>query len=278
MPTPAQDAIWEMMFQRLAAFRREYGHCRVPVRGADRRLGSWVSNQRQAEHYRQLPIKRRNRLLSLGFEFVVDEAQWKKMLAGLVAFKQQHGHTQVPRSWNEPRRLGNWVAHQRSLHNRGRLLAEHFRALRKLRFDFAPVDPRWHVQYARLVKFRKKHGHCNVPSGSSAFAQWIRQQRRFWREGKLNARQVEQLEAIGFEWVKPGRASVVNDARWSRNMRALMKFKELHGHCRVPQTLKNRRGLGVWVAKVRDRYRRGELPADRIRALEELGFVWRIKQ
>src|SRR5947207_1818584 len=105
MPTPEQDAIWEMMFQRLAAFRREHGHCRVPIRGADRRLGNWVSNQRQAERYRQLPLERRYRLMSLGFEFVVDEAQWKKMLAGLVAFKLRHGHTQVPREWNEPRRL-----------------------------------------------------------------------------------------------------------------------------------------------------------------------------
>jgi Helicase associated domain len=84
------------------------------------------------------------------------------------------------------------------------------------------------------------------------------------------------LNAIGFEWIKPGRAAEVNDAHWSRPMRALQDFKKPHGHCRVPQTLGGRRGLGVWVANLRADYRRGELPAERIRILEELGFVWKI--
>jgi Helicase associated domain len=274
IPLSERDVIWNMMFERLAAFRREHEHCRVPVHGADRRLGNWVSNQRQAEHHRQLPLERRYRLLSLGFEFVAGEAGREKMLAGLAAFKR-HGHTQVPRHWNEPRGLGSWVARQRQLHNRGRLTPEHSHRLKELKFDFAPVDPRWNAHYARLIKFQKKHGHCNVPSGDR-FGQWVYKQRRFYRAGKLTARQVRRLEAIGFHWVKPGPVTVVNAARWSHHLRALMKFKELHGHCQVPQTWKNRRGLGVWVANVRDRYRRGELSAERIRALENLGFVWRI--
>lgn len=278
MPTSAQDAIWEMMFQRLAAFRREHGHCRVPLRGVDRRLGNWVSNQRQVQLRGRLPTWRRKRLLSLGFEFVVNEADWQKMLAGLSAFKRQHGHTQVPRHWNMPPGLGVWVTYQRTLRNQRRLAAEHSRQLEKLGFDFAPIDPRWHAQYPRLVEFQKKHGHFNVPSGEDAFGQWVYKQRRFRRDGKLSVRQIQQLEAIGFEWVKPGRLAVVNDARWLRRVRALKKFKALHGHCRVPQEQKNRRGLGVWVANVRALYRRGELPADRVRALEELGFAWTIRE
>ena len=277
MPTPEQDAIWEMMFQRLAAFRREHGHCRVPLRGADRRLGNWVSNQRQVAVRKELLPERRKRLVSLGFEFVVNDARWERLLAALAAFKRQHGHTQVPRYYKETPGLGVWVTYQRYLHHCGRLPAKHFRLLEKLGFDFAPPDPRWSAHYARMVKFQRKYGHCNVPFGD-AFGQWVYKQRRFWREGKLSARQIERLEAIGFQWVKPGRLAVVNHARWSRSVRALMTFKEIHGHCRVPQKQKNRRGLGVWVANVRALYRRGELPADRVRALEELGFVWTIKE
>ena len=43
--------MWELMFDRLQTFRRERGHCRVPVRyAADRRFGNWVSLQRQCHH------------------------------------------------------------------------------------------------------------------------------------------------------------------------------------------------------------------------------------
>jgi hypothetical protein len=249
----------------------------VPVRyAADRRLGTWVTNQRQAELRGQLPAYRRSRLLSAGFEFAPYDAHWEKMLAGLAAFKRGYGHTVVPRAWNEPRGLGTWVAHQRHLHGCGRMGAEHLCRLEKLGFDFAPLDPRWGARYARLVKFQKKHGHCNVPSGD-AFGQWVYKQRRGRREGKLNARQIQRLDAIGFEWVKPGPVTVADEAQWLRKMRELAAFKELHGHCRVPETRNHRRGLGVWVANLRYRYRRGEVPTDRVRDLEKLGFVWRIK-
>jgi hypothetical protein len=278
MPTPRQDAAWMKMFRELAAFQRRYGHCRVPLRGANRRLGNWVSNQRQARARGETPFQRRKMLLSLGFEFVVDEANWQKMLAGLIAFRRRYGHTQVPRHWDEPPGLGTWVTYQRSLGKSGRLAAERARRLEKLGFDFAPIDPRWHVHYARLAEYQEKHGHCNVPNNGDAFGQWVFKQRQFWRKGRLDARQIRQLNAIGFEWIKPGRAAEVNDAIWARNMRALKSFKKRHGHCRVPQLSGGRRGLGVWVANLRAGYWRGELPAERIRALEKLGFVWKMKR
>ncbi|MEO7724213.1 MAG: helicase associated domain-containing protein [Chthoniobacterales bacterium] len=276
MPTPAQEAAWEKMFLRLANFHRRQGHCRVPLRGADRRLGNWVSNQRQTQLRGAMPPGRRKRLRALGFEFVVNEADWQKMLLGLARFKRQHGHTQVPRHWEEPPGLGVWVTYQRSLHRQGRLAPEHERRLRRWSFDFAPVDPRWHLHYARLAEFYKRHDHCNMGNSGDAFGQWVAKQRLFYREGKLTARQIRQLNAIRFAWVKGGRVSPVAEARWLRNLRALERFKKRHGHCRVPQNQGKRRGLGVWVANTRAFYGRGEPPAERVRALNELGFVWKV--
>jgi hypothetical protein len=37
---------WEEQFKILLAFRRKHGHCKVPIRGTDRKLGLWVKNQR----------------------------------------------------------------------------------------------------------------------------------------------------------------------------------------------------------------------------------------
>ena len=274
----AQEAHWEKRFQQLVAFRREHGHCRVPVRyEPDRGFGNWVSLQRQWALRGKLSESRRQRLLDLGVALVQQAAHWDDMAAGLAAFQRRHGHTSVPRQWNEPRGLGGWVARQRHLHSVGRLAAERARRLKKLGFAFAPDDPRWNAHFARLVQFQKKHGHCNVPSGD-AFGQWVYKQRKFHRQGRLSGRKVQRLEAIGFDWVKRGRVSEAKEARWWRNVRALAAFKKRHGHCRVPQAKKNRRGLQVWVANVRADYHKGELRPDRIQTLNELGFVWRISE
>lgn len=266
------------MFKRLQAFRRKHGHCRVPTRyAANRRFGNWVSMQRQQALRGTLSGTRRQRLLALGVAFKPLETHWDKMLAGLASFKRRHGHTLVPRYWNEPRGLGGWVARQRHLNNIGRLAAARARRLEAVGFDFGPVDPRWNAQYARLVKFQKKHGHCNVRSGD-AFGQWVYMQRKHRRRGELDGGRIQRLDAIGFEWVKPGPVGIFNAARWQRRMEELKVFKQKHGHCRVPDQRRKRNRLGLWVMNLRADYRRGEVPPDRIRVLNKLGFVWRIKE
>jgi hypothetical protein len=277
-PSSAQEVVWKKMFKRLAAFRRKHGHCRVPVRyGPDRRFGNWVSMQRQLALRRKLPASRRKRLLHLGVALAPLKAHWDMMAAGLAAFKRQHGHTAVPCHWNEPHGLGGWVARQRHLHNVGRLLAARVRRLEAMGFDFAPGNPHWNANHARLAAFQKKHGHCNVRSGD-AFGQWVYKQRKFRRQGELDSGKIQRLDAIGFEWVKPGPVAEFNEARWQRQVRALKAFKKRHGHCRVPEGQSNRRGLGVWVANLRAAYHKGKLRSDRIHILNELGFAWRINE
>jgi hypothetical protein len=264
-----------MMFERLQSFRREHGHGRVPTHyAADRRLGNWLSLQRQWAVRGTLAGTRRQRLLALGVVFKPLATHWDNMLAGLDAFQWQHAHTRVPRKWNEPRGLGGWVALQRYLQGCGRLSATRVRCLKQRGFDFGSADPRWHVQYARLVTFQKEHGHCNVRSGD-AFGQWVYKQRKFRRQGKLDGEKIQRLDAIGFEWVKPGHVTDFIEARWARNVGALAAFKKKHGHCRVPDKHNRiRRGLGVWVANVRKDYHDGRLTPERIATLESLGFVW----
>jgi len=269
-----QRAIWEARFDRLAAFRKRHGHCRVPVHySRDPKLGFWLSNQRQSEARGILWVDRRRRLLALGVVFDVWAAQWEEMYAALAAFQRQHGHALVPREWKAPRGLGAWVNRQRLEYHRGLLAAERVRRLNKIGFDWNPSDPRWPEIYARLEAFRKTHGHCNVPSGT-ALGQWVYKQREFRRLRKLDAEQIQRLDAIGFDWVKPFRLGDELEARWRQKVRELEVFKKKHGHCQVPQKDRARYGLGVWVANVRASYHNGDLRPDRARELKRLGFAW----
>ena len=61
---------------------------------------------------------------------------------------------------------------------------------------------------------------------------------------------------------------------WDERYGELIKYKEEHGDCDVPQNSSTHKSLGIWVARQRRSYDRGELPKDRIDRLEALGFAW----
>jgi hypothetical protein len=54
---------------------------------------------------------------------------------------------------------------------------------------------------------------------------------------------------------------------------ALAKFKAQHNHCNVPAKIK---GLGQWINRQRNLYRDGILREDRVKRLEDIGFVWNV--
>ena len=66
--------------------------------------------------------------------------------------------------------------------------------------------------------------------------------------------------------------------RWLHHLEELHRFKEKHGHCRVPQRFTANRKLGGWVLYVRHQYHKhingqsSTMTRQRIEQLAELGF------
>ncbi len=63
------------------------------------------------------------------------------------------------------------------------------------------------------------------------------------------------------------------DDAWMEKYRRLEAYKEVHGHCRVPQAYEDR-SLACWVGKQRSMQRASTLRNDRERLLNDLGFNW----
>ena len=63
-------------------------------------------------------------------------------------------------------------------------------------------------------------------------------------------------------------------AFWDERFGELQAFKKLFGHCNVPSENKDFRQLAIWVSTQRSN--RSSLTNERVRRLEEIGFVWNL--
>jgi hypothetical protein len=125
-----------------------------------------------------------------------------------------------------------------------------------------------------LAEFKKKHGHCNVPSKylpNPSLGIWVGNVRRRKKLGGRDPELACRLDELGFSWVLRRRAVRRHD--WSTMFAALAGFKKQHGHLRVPRDCKHGQ-LAMWVVEVRRRKRKGLLDRRRVGQLDALGFAW----
>ena len=109
------------------------------------------------------------------------------------------------------------------------------------------------------------------------------------RSAPLTQERINLLNEIGFTWTIRSRDTLGES--WSQRLEELKRFKEKHGHCQVPSRYAEAPELGIWVGTQRTQYRlymkAKETGADiagatsmnenRIRLLEDLGFVWALR-
>lgn len=156
----------------------------------------------------------------------------------------------------------------------------------------------WAARLEALRSYAATHGGtaADLPSlhpPDPALATWVANQRHQYRHllagrySSLTAERVRELREAGLD-LGPFR-----DRAWEARFAQLVRFRERHGHCRVPELGgeggeegEDAAGLGRWVARQRflahaDGRDDGDaessaplLPVDRWRRLDEIGFEW----
>jgi hypothetical protein len=97
-------------------------------------------------------------------------------------------------------------------------------------------------------------------------------------EHKLTFERVLELERLGFSWDSP------HDVDWKKRYGELKRYKDAHGHCRVPSRDKGHPELGRWVMTQRRQYallkqdRKSRMTRERQRLLEHIDFVWVLRE
>jgi hypothetical protein len=212
-----QRGSWDARFHELVEFKNKHGHCNV-VRAKNRVLGQWVSFLRYKNKIGKLDADRIRRLEGIGFQWAGrgmlgqagsgQRASWWSGFQQLVAFKNKHGHCNVPRATD--RRLGQWVSNQRHAKKVGKLDVDHIRQLEEIGFQWTGTGKlgqggsgqrtSWESAFQQLVVFKEQHGHCNVSLTKDQFlAGWVYRQRHAKKSGKLDADRIRRLEEIGFQ-------------------------------------------------------------------------------
>ncbi len=131
----------------------------------------------------------------------------------------------------------------------------------------------WRRWLEELAAFKKEHGHCCVSTLDERHFQlgnWVRTQRGRRKRGKLSEEQIGVLDEVGFFWDGHERYRV----KWESMCEALAAYQRAHGDCQMPFSIADDSKLANWLVTQRCARRKGKLSAERVRRLDELGFVW----
>jgi hypothetical protein len=265
------DEKWEQMFASLAEFKKQHGHCNLPMNWPQNpSLWPWVSGQRRTWKNGKLSEIRINRLKLLGISLGSYDSAWEEMFSELVYFKRIEGHCNVPTNWPDNPKLGTWVSVQRVRWKGGRLTKDRISRLESLGLVWDTFDATWDEMFTALIDFKKTHGHCNVPqkwSQNMKLGIWVSHQRVSMKKGQLPDERRRRLNDIGFLWDQL-------EASWEEMCSALTDFRERYGHCEVPMNWSENPRLSRWVSSQRVAKKNEELSENRIKSLEQMGFIW----
>jgi superfamily II DNA or RNA helicase len=202
------DSAWEEAFGKLETFVAREGHAQVPFlwRESGFSLGGWVNVQRGSFRRGQLDDAKSKRLEALtGWSWGIRDDAWDQGITKLESFVTREGHARVPGNHAEGDfRLGAWVVKQRS--RRASLEPDRRARLEAVRgWAWDARDAAWEEAFSVLQKFVAREGHSRVTAqwreGDYGLGGWIVRQRVLWRDGRLEPKRRERLDAsLGWEW------------------------------------------------------------------------------
>lgn len=188
--------------------------------------------------------------------------KWDYYYGLLKKFKKEYGHCRV----SSHEAFGDWVIKQRQYYKKGDLNSERIEKLNALGFIWDDDEAAWIQNYEELKKFKEQYGHCKVPPHSKV-GHWLVTQRKLYRKNDLRYDRAEKLNILGLVWDPI-------EAAWEEKFSQLKRFKDMNQHLDVPANDPEYISLRGWVSSQRTYYRENRIPDDRIKKLEDLGFVW----
>jgi hypothetical protein len=244
-------------------------------------LGRWVGRRREQYRNGTLDAAQAAELEALpGWTWGrTQQSGFEEGLTHLQTYVAAHGTADLPRDTVvDGFAVGDWAARRRQDHTAGVLRPDRAAALEALpgwrwRQPRTPVT--WADGTTALRAWVTEHGTATVPPDTHyrgvALGEWVQATRRRRINGRLDATQAAELEAL------PGWAWGAFDARFQRGVDLLREHQKATGSASPDQFYVHPSGftLGAWCGRVRTLYRTGDTTPERVHALESIpGWTW----
>ena len=212
----------------------------------------------------------------LGVTWEPLEQQWEEMFAALVAYRDKYGDCNVPFRWLKNRRLavmGRGLSGKPEGWKPSGKTASHGLTRSAL------SGRNWR---RRGVEVR---GPRRVPEDTRPLPSVPRRTMPAWlvglgvtrrRRDKQSEERIRRLDELGFvwDWAWEFAMEEVWEEKWESRYAALAEFRRIHGHCRCRRSPRTMSAWEDGSHAMRGHRKRGKLSEERIRRLDELGFVW----
>jgi very-short-patch-repair endonuclease len=199
------------------------------------------------------------------------QARWYAFFNELVEFGKKHHHYE-PQAITDlsQQKLCRWVRTQRRDYKLGRIFPERVVALESLNsWTWEEYDALWEKRFRELKIHQDLNKSVSIQisknSQKESLRNWVINQRIAKRRGRLSSTRAARLESFAsWSWDPL-------DEQWQDAFQLLLNYVGRVGSSDVKQDhVEDGFKLGVWLNKQRGRYRRGDLPQDRVTLLEGL--------
>lgn len=263
---------------------------------ASRNLERWSNRQRKKRERGELADWKIATLDAHGFSWLVTELEedrsaqekmegrWYKKLDKLCRLEAEHGKP-LPVAVVNQNGLRSWLERMRVHYTEGKLRPEVIQGFEERGFEFSRAGPRsswrdsqWHRTLQRLIQFKERFGHVDVPQTydeDRKLALWVSRQRERMRRNALEPDRTKILTDLGLTpFVKTGgpRKQGTQFVQWKNRYQKLKTELETRYDGKLSENVILSESWRAWLRRQRDHRDEGKLDDWQIEALAEINF------
>ena len=280
------ETAWEVQFEEAAKYYKQNGNLNVSenYRGTNgKKLSVWIINQRRKRKQDKLTKEQVERLDAIGMVWEIEDA-WEKGFKYAEQYYKDFGDLSVSTNYvcADGYKLGTWITNQRNNYNNPtkhhKVSKEQAKRLESIGMKWRRGDV-WEKSFGIAKQYYEQNGNLEIVRGVKInglnLYDWIVEQRKNYKKGKLSADRIEKLNSIGMVWAF--------DDRWGIAFGYAEQYFKENGNLlvNISYVCPNGYKLGLWISAQRSRYNNPtthhQISESQIKRLESIGMQWRVQ-
>ena len=284
---------WMKWYHVLEAYYKKHGNIDIScdyMTEDGLKLGSWLSNQRQAykgNSTNKITKEQIDLLNKMGMVWDKYNENWYTYYYALKGYYDKYGNINISRNYvtEDGLKLGHWLHNQKQAY-RGNstniITIERVELLNKLGMLWDVNDKNWYTYFYALEKYYDKHGNIDisynyVTEDGLMLGSWLCNQRQSYKgngTSKITEEQIFLLNRMGMVWDK-------YSENWDKYYYTLEEYYNKYGNINVPLKYESSDGLklGMWLSTQKRKYKNDiltEVYKSQIQMLNDLNIDWNI--